>query len=97
MGANVRINCINKSKRDSRHERISSIGGIDSKGERWRMDLDDAITAIKNNTHSFYVLYKHHKVGVIISRSSLGNLYLKTVADGKYPNNLLSLKECPLN
>jgi len=27
--------------------------------------------------------------------SRFGNKYLKTVADGEQPNNLLSLPECP--
>ena len=35
-------------------------------------------------------------VDVIIAKSQFGHEYLKTVADGELPNNLLNLPECPL-
>jgi hypothetical protein len=36
----------------------------------------------------------HDRVGVEVAVSAYGRKYLKTVADGDPPNNLLSLPEC---
>jgi len=33
-------------------------------------------------------------VDVVVAKSQYGHKYLKTVADGEQPNNLLSLPEC---
>jgi hypothetical protein len=59
------------------------------------MSEADAIASIKNGKYSFYVSRDGNTVDVIIARSHLGHEYLKTVADGVAPNNLLSLDECP--
>lgn len=96
MTIRVQIRCINKSDRYNPHERILSIGGINSDGSRWKLTQQQAVEGIENKQYSFYVIQNGRSVEVIVSTSAYGNKYIKTEADGEQPNNLLSLPECPL-
>lgn len=92
----VRISCINKDDRYNPYEAITHVGGINPNGSRWKLSRQQAIQAIENREYEFYVDVNNDPVSVIIAISPYGNKYLKTVADGDKPNNLLSLSECPL-
>ena len=59
------------------------------------MTQDDVIAAIERSACNFYVSVGGKSVWVIVAKSQWGNKYLKTAKDGEYPNNLLSLPECP--
>ena len=95
MAAVLEIKCINKSDRYNPHERILSIGGLNPSGTRWKLSQQEAIREIEEGKWSFYVLQNGKRVDVIIATSAYGHKYLKTVADGEHPNNLLSLPEGP--
>jgi hypothetical protein len=83
------ITCINKTDRQSAHEKIRRIGG-----NGWRITQEDAISRIESNTEQFYVSKGGSRVNVIVAKHN-GNKYIKTENDGEQPNNLLSLPECP--
>jgi hypothetical protein len=85
---------VNKRDRQSPHERISHIGGINPDRTRWRLTEAAAISGIESGEYSFYVERPTgHRVGVVVA-TRLGREYLKTTADGERPDNLLALPEC---
>jgi hypothetical protein len=95
MASSNRIRCINKSDRTNPHERIKSIGGLNDDGGRWKLTEAEAIAGIEANKWSFYVLGPRNETVAVMVANHLGRKYLKTVADGIRPDNLLALPECP--
>jgi uncharacterized protein DUF3892 len=94
MAAQHEVLCINKSDRFDSHERILRIGGRNADGTAWTLSQKDAIDGIESDKWSFFVRRGGHVVNVIVSKSRYGHKYLKTVADGDQPDNLLALPEC---
>lgn len=94
MASKHRITCINKSDRYNPHERILNIGGQNQDGTAWRLSQEAAISAIEAGKYAFYVQQGGNTADVVVAKSRFGHKYLKTVADGEQPDNLLSLYEC---
>jgi hypothetical protein len=95
MASRHEIRCINKSDRYNHYERIRNVGGKNPDGTAWKIGEEEAITGIESGKWSFFVSQQGRTVDVIVATSAHGNKYLKTVADGQAPDNLLSLPECP--
>lgn len=95
MADDVQISCINKSDRQSAHERIRNVGGLNSNGTRWRLTVDEAIVGIERGTWTFWTYAAGRRADVVVARTEQGHKYLKTTSDGVQPNNLLALPECP--
>jgi hypothetical protein len=72
-------------------QRIDAIGGAGF-GKHL---IDDAIRNIENGTHSYWTYAAGARTEVIVAKRANGRKYLKTVADGVEPNNLLALPHCP--
>lgn len=88
MARRLQVTCINKTDRESAHERIQNIGG-----SNWQHTEDDAIYYIQNGAYSYFVNRGGNQVNLVVAER-LGNKYLKTENDGEQPDNLLSLPEC---
>lgn len=93
MPKTAQIKCINKRDRYDPSQSITHVGGYTD--GPWKITQDAAIRYIEGGEWQFYVSVQGHSVRVVVATSQFGNKYLKTVADGEHPNNLLSLPECP--
>jgi hypothetical protein len=73
--------------------RIQGLGGA---GWGW-LTIDTIITMIDYQGHTFYTQPPYGSGQLIITATHprSGRRYLKTVADGVEPNNILSLPRCP--
>lgn len=90
------IQCVVKSDRYNPHERIRYIGGRNADGTRWKISQEEAVSGIESGKWSFFVHQGGRIADVIVAVSRFGNKYIKTVADGEHPDNLLSLNACPV-
>jgi hypothetical protein len=88
------VRCVKKNDRYNPWERIKTIGGLNSNGSNWSLSQEEAITGIEDGKWCFFVEKYGTQVKVIVAKSRFGNKYLKTIADGEEPNNLLNLPEC---
>ena len=89
-----RISCINKTDRQSLHERIHSVGGLGLDGRYWWRSQQDVVALIDSLRAEFYVLVSDRQVNVVTAEGPSGLRYIRTVADTLLSNNLLGLPEC---
>ena len=86
--ADVQVTCINKQPRDNTHEGITHLGG-----PSWRWTRKQVIDSIEAKTNTFYTLVAGNRGNIGVVNGQNGK-YLRTYADGKWNDNLLSLPEC---
>ena len=91
--ADVRVTCITKPNPQSAHEHITHLGNPPS----WIWEREKVIRSIDAKENTFYVYDPvsgtRAYIGVVRETGKLP--YLRTYADGKWNNNLLSLNQCP--
>ena len=91
--ADVQVTCITKPNVNSPHEYITHLG---NPLNNWIWTREQVIQSIEGKTNTFFVIdpatKKRADIGVV---KEVGRLpYLRTYADGKWNNNLLSLNQC---
>ena len=87
------VTCIIKPDRYSTHEHITHIGNI---AAGWMLTREAAIRRIDAGLEAFFTIDQTsgRKVYVQVVREVGKNPYLKTQADGRWPDNLLAQAEC---
>jgi hypothetical protein len=88
-----RITAVQRRAGGSPQTRIRAVGGVRPDGTRWRMTTDEAIKAIRRGERLYVEEPIGDPVDVTVSHTAAGREYLRTVADGDDPNNLLALPE----
>jgi hypothetical protein len=86
--ADLQVTCINKQPRDNPYEGITHLGGAG-----WWWTREQVIDIIRGGTHTFYTYVQGNRGNVGIVDGPRGP-YLRTYADDRWNDNLLSLPEC---
>lgn len=86
--ADVQVTCINKQPRNNPYEGITHLGGA-----KWKWTRAEVIASIRNKSNTFYTLVSGNRGNIGVVEGENGP-YLRTYADGKWNDNLLSLPEC---
>lgn len=90
--ADCRITHIRKPNRESAHEHITHVGNLEA---NWIWTRVAVIISIDAKTNKFYVYEGGYRSEVGVVRPTDGRApFLRTYADGKWTDNLLSLPEC---
>jgi hypothetical protein len=84
------ISFVQKAYSYDPHQRIDSVGGINSDQTRWKLSQDATIAAIESGRSEFFVTAHHHSIRVVVVTYA-GKKYLKTEHDEKGPDTLLAL------
>ena len=92
----VRIKCVTLSGTDKIHEHITHVGSDQfvPAGTKWT--VAQVVSSIESKTNTFYVYDSNAKradIGVVDPGNGKSK-YIRTYADGRYNNNLLSLPSC---
>ena len=88
--ADAQITCITKQPTHlDPHHGITHLGG-----SGWRWPKDQVIESIRAKTNTFYTMANGQRAEVGVVDGPSGP-YLRTHANGKWTDNLLSLPECP--
>jgi hypothetical protein len=93
--ASYQITCITKPNVNSPHEHITHVG---NPRVPWKLKTEEVIHQIESKVSTFYV--KDTWSGAIayvgVVRSAGHAPYIRTYADGRWNDNLLSLNQCSL-
>lgn len=81
-----------KPDNSDKDRRMQGVGGPG--GEGWYRTVDQIIALIDNG-NKFWTVDSAGNSVWIMTASRNGRQYIKTESDGKEPNNLLALPECP--
>ena len=94
--SDVQVTCILKPHPQSPHEHITHLG---NPAVNWVWTREKVIESIDTKTNTFYVLdaVSRKRADIDVVREAGKAPYLRTYADGRWDNNLLSLNQCPLS
>ncbi|MDO9338761.1 MAG: DUF3892 domain-containing protein [Caulobacter sp.] len=84
----VQVTCINKQPRENKYEGITHLGGTG-----WKWTRQEVINSIEAKSNTFFTKVDGKRADIVVVKGDNGK-YVRTVADGKYNDNLLALKEC---
>lgn len=93
--ADCQVTCITKPHVNSPHEHITHLG---NPAANWVWPREDVIRTIEDKTNTFFVIdsVNGKRAEIQVVREAGKAPYVRTVADGRYTDNLLSLNQCPL-
>jgi len=95
MARYLRIRNVVKTDQPGGHEQIQAVCGIKPDGSHWSLTQDEAVAQVEDGISLFYMERAGgRRLDVIVAIDSHAHKYLKTVADGEQPDELLYLPRC---
>ena len=96
--SDVQVTCITKPHPQSPHEHITHLGNPRSTNGGWLWPREQVIASIDAKTNTFFVIdpLTGQRANIGVVRETGKAPYVRTYADGKWNNNLLSLNQCSL-
>jgi hypothetical protein len=88
--ADVQVTCIRKQPRNNPHEGITHLGG-----RTWEWPRQDVVDSINARTNTFFTLKDGVRADIGVVNGPNGP-YVRTYANDKWTDNLLSLNECAI-
>jgi len=93
--ARLQVTCITRPYPHNPDKKIQALGGLNPKtGQRWIYSEDDVISFIVQGVHTFFIHREGVTINVQVDHKGPMKLYLKTDADSRLIDNLLSLPQC---
>lgn len=89
----LRVDCKIPNDKAPLH-RVKSIGGETDNGESWRMDLDEAISRIEEDSLSLYTEATGMTAEITVGTTDEGTKFLKTLPDETDLNNIGKIGFC---
>jgi hypothetical protein len=93
--AEWRVSAVATREHGAARHRIVAVGGTHPDGTAWRLTVPEAIREVERGRRMYVERPVGDAVDVVVSRTGAGRRYLRTVADGDEPNNLLALPPLP--
>lgn len=96
--ADVQVTCITKPHPQSPHEHITHLGNPRSSNGGWMWTREQVIASIDAKSNTFFVTdpVSGMRADIGVVRETGKAPYVRTHADGRWNNNLLSLNQCSL-
>jgi hypothetical protein len=90
-----RVECIRRQPRrnPNPYRAITHLSGTRPDGSRWKCTQQECVAYLRRGYEFYVVRSKGDKVRLTVALSANGNEYVKTLADGDLPANLLRLPE----
>jgi hypothetical protein len=88
--ADVQVTCIRKQPSNNPHEGITHLGG-----RTWEWPCKDVVDSINARTNTFFTMKDGIRADIGVVNGPNGP-YVRTYANGKWTDNLLSLNECAI-
>ena len=84
------VTSVHKAYSHDPHERIDTIGGVNSDKTLWSMSQEDAIAAIESRRTEFFVTTREQVVKLVVVTHG-GQKYLQSEREKTHPDDLLSM------
>lgn len=88
--ADVQVTCIRKQPRNNPHEGITHLGA-----RTWEWTRKEVVDSINARTNTFFTLKDGVRADIGVVNGPNGP-YVRTYANDKWTDNLLSLNECAI-
>ncbi|MBN7818045.1 hypothetical protein [Algoriphagus pacificus] len=89
----LRILCTQKTSSKNNPLEITHIGGVNGRGEKWKITVKEAVEGIQSGNFEFYLVENFAEIPVIVTSENPNSLF--ATGNGFLHNLLEDLPDCP--